>query len=257
MIREHDSQIVFGLEQPSDKLMTVDLIWCRDQNQRVRKRWHERNMTVDMDGVVEKPEVKVNLTAMIREHDSQIVFELEQLSDKLMTVDLIWCREKNHRVEIRWNERNMTVEMDGVVEKPEVKVNLTAMIREHDSQIVSGLEQPSDKLMTVDLIWCRDQNQRVRKRWNERNMTVEMDGVVEKPEVKVNLTAMIREHDSQIVSGLEQPSDELMTVDLIWCRERNILSETALMRHYFDCQIGFGLEELEINYQLWGISYLG
>ena len=26
MIRAHDSQIVFGLEQPSDKLMTVDLI---------------------------------------------------------------------------------------------------------------------------------------------------------------------------------------------------------------------------------------
>ena len=42
--------------------------------------------------------------------------------------------------------------MDGVVEKSGVKVNLTAVIREHDSQIVFGLEQPSDKLMTVDLI---------------------------------------------------------------------------------------------------------
>ena len=42
--------------------------------------------------------------------------------------------------------------MDGLVEKSGVKVNLTAMIREYDSQIVFGLEQPSDKLMTFDLI---------------------------------------------------------------------------------------------------------
>ena len=33
-----------------------------------------------------------------------------------------------------------------------VLYNLSAMIRAHDSQIVFGLEQPSDKLMTVDLI---------------------------------------------------------------------------------------------------------
>ena len=32
------------------------------------------------------------------------------------------------------------------------KIDYTAVIREHDSQIVFGLEQPSDKLMTVDLI---------------------------------------------------------------------------------------------------------
>ena len=42
-----------------------------------------------MNGVVEKSGIKVNLTAMIRERDSQIVFELEQPSDKLMSVDLI------------------------------------------------------------------------------------------------------------------------------------------------------------------------
>ena len=170
MIRAHDSQIVFGLEQPSDKLMTVDLIWCRDQNRRVRIRWHARNMTVYMDGVVEKSGVKVNLTAVIREHDSQIVFGLEQPSDKLMTVDLIWCRDQNQRVWIRWHERNRNVDMNGVVEKSGIKVNLTAMIRERDSQIVFELEQPSDKLMSVDLIWCRDQNQSLNKMtWKEYN----------------------------------------------------------------------------------------
>ena len=41
--------------------------------------------------------------------------------------------------------------MYGVVEKSGVKVNLTAVIRGHDSQIVFGLEQPSDKLMTLIL----------------------------------------------------------------------------------------------------------
>ena len=54
-----------------------------------------------MDCGVEKSGVKVNLTAMIREHDSQIVFGLEQLSDKLMTVDLIRCRDQNQRGEVR------------------------------------------------------------------------------------------------------------------------------------------------------------
>ena len=59
---------------------------------------------------------------MIRQHDSQIVFGLEQLSDKLMTVDL-----------------------NGVVEKSGVKVKLAAVIKQHDSQIADGLEQSREE----------------------------------------------------------------------------------------------------------------